>query len=326
MQKLNLTIFFGLILTLVVGGSAFGQIGKTKSKKNQQPELPPNGWLNIATAPEVYPLFINGAERGMTHTSNTNPIDRDIPLDPGTYDVEIRFPNKSYTKTVTIERGKRNCMCLTYSTRKTTRPCPYNVTVDAPTAVTDGDNIIFTADPHLVEGPPVNLNYKWTLSPETVQIREGKGTPSITVDSTGLGGQRLIAVLEVDSGYDDAACRQRIPVTVDVKPLEKKPPPTMEFDRFDFTNNDAMKARLDNFTIALQNQPDMQAYIIVYGRRGGTAKEADRLGIRAMEYLVRNKKFDPRRIIVVNGGFRQRAGFELYLVPPGADPPTPRPQ
>jgi hypothetical protein len=319
MQKFILMILCGAAFLSLFTANGFAQRETIKVSKKEYKRLQNVGYLSVTTNPEAYPVFINGKDYGLAGNPNPNQIE----LPVGTYDVEIRFPEKPIVKRVTIDPQKRVCMCYSMVKKRTTRPCPYDVTVDAPTAVIDGDIITFSADPH-VSGPPINLIYRWSVSPETVQIRDGQGTPTISIDSTNLGSQRIVATLDVDTGDADINCRQRIPITVDVKPITKKE--KQLYDNFDFKNNDALKQRLDNLTIALQAQPDMQAYLIVYARRGGTAKEADRLGIRALDYLTRVKKVDARRVTVVNGGFRQSAGFEIYLLPPGVDPPMPRPQ
>lgn len=319
MRKFNLTILFSVAFMLILGATAFAQ---NKVSKKEAKRLEGVGYLSVTTKPDAYPIFINGKDYGLS--SSPEPSANPIELPIGSYDVEIRFPKETKLRKITIDSQKRVCVCYSMTKKQTTRPCPYTVAVDAPTAVLDGDLISFTADPTYT-GPPVNLNYKWTISPDTVQIREGQGTPTISVDSTSLGSQRIVATLEVDTGYDDNSCRQRINATVDINPQKERDKTTF-FDGFDFTNNDKLKARLDNFSIALQAQPDMQGYLIVYARRGTKPQEADRLGIRALNYLTREKGFDARKIVVVNGGFRQRAGFEIYLVPPGADPPMPRPQ
>lgn len=320
MRKLTYKLLFALVLlalTTAASESAFAQ----KKNKNQQ-ILPTTGKLSLKTSPDAYPVLINGKEYGTTGVGTPNEID----LPPGTYNVEIGFPNKPYTREMKVEAGRRACMCLTYAKKVTSRPCPYDVRVDAPTAVVDGDIIAFSANPSYT-GPPATLIYKWTVSPDTAVITSGQGTPSITVDSTGMSGKTVAAMLEVDTGYDDNSCRQRIPVETSVGALPPPPKEPFMVDWFDANKGfDDVKARLDNFAIALQGQPDVQGYVIVYGKAGTKASVADRLGIRALDYLTRNLKLDSRRIVVVNGGFKKQQGFELYLVPPGADPPMPNPQ
>lgn len=316
----NFSLLF-LIALLFVGANVSAQDGSNNKKRRKgEPVIPANGQLLIKTTPEAYPIFINGQDYGLTGS----PDQRAIALDPGAYDVEIRFPNKTFRKTMTVDRGKNLCMCLNYTKRAVTRPCPYEVTLAALPSVTDGDNIVFTSTPTFQNDAPVNLNYRWSVTPATAVIKEGQGTSAITIDSTGLGGQTVTASLEVDTGYDDNVCRQRLPFSTAVNPLPVVAKTPIDFDRFDFVNNDALKARLDNFASALQQQPENQGYIIVYGKTGGRPAATDRLGVYALDYLTRNRKVDARRVVVVNGGFRSKAAFELYLVPPGADPPTPR--
>ncbi len=319
MRKISFIMLAALLL--FGSGSAFAQ---KRSKKNQVPEPQPFGYISVKTTPESYPIFINGQDYGLTGSPESRQIEFNLTNPAETYDVEIRFPNKTYRKTMNVERGKNVCICLNYNKKVITRPCPYEVSLAAAPTVNDGDNIVFTADPKYKDNAPVNLNYRWTVFPEAAQIREGQGTSAITVDSTGLGGQTVTATLEVDTGYDDAACRQKIPFATDVKPLEVVKPTPAEFDVFDFVNNDALKARLDNFALQLQQQPDFKGHIIVYGKLGSKPAATDRLGIYALDYLTRNRKIDARRVMIVNGGTRANAAFELYLLPPGADPPMPK--
>lgn len=319
MRKITFLIFAALLL---IGGADVS--AQKRNKKSKTPEPAPFGYISVKTTPEAYPIFINGQDYGMTGSPESRQIEFPLAAASETYDVEIRFPNKTYRQTMTVERGRNKCLCLVYNKRVISRPCPYEVSLSAEPVATDGDNVVFTATPNFKDDAAVNLNYRWTVSPEAARIKEGQGTPSIVVDSTGLGGQTVTATLEVDTGYDDAACRQKLPFSTDIKPLEVVKPTPVDFDVFDFVNNDALKARLDNFALQLQQQPDYKGHIIVYGKTGARPAATDRLGMYALDYLTRNRGIDARRVTVVNGGTRATAAFELYLVPPGADTPLPR--
>jgi hypothetical protein len=110
------------------------------------------------------------------------------------------------------------------------------------------------------------------------------------------------------------------------------------FDKFGDVCCDDEKARLDNFAIQLQNNPESQGYIIFYGgrrhnypychsarqslpRRG----EAEARVARLKPYLVNSRGLDPKRIVVINGGYRESWMAELWIVPKGADAPTTTP-
>src|SRR5205807_5572017 len=131
----------------------------------------------------------------------------------------------------------------------------------------------------------------------------GAGTPTITVDSTGIN-QRVSAVLVVDDGSGDALCRQTAQASTNI--VHKTPPPVecRKFDEFPSIAFDDTKARLDNLAVELQNSPDLTAYVIIYAGRASRKGQADMLGRRAMDYLTASRGVDPRRIIVINGGYR----------------------
>ena len=107
----------------------------------------------------------------------------------------------------------------------------------------------------------------------------------------------------------------------------KTPPPVecRKFDEFPSIAFDDTKARLDNLAVELQNSPDLTAYVIIYAGRASRAGQADALGRRAMDYLTTSRGVDPRRIIVINGGYRDSDFIEIWLCPQGATPPQPSP-
>lgn len=114
--------------------------------------------------------------------------------------------------------------------------------------------------------------------------------------------------------------------------------PTQIFDSFGDICCDDEKARLDNFAVALKQDSELQGYIMFYGgrsqnypychssrqrlqRRGESQTRAARL----KPYLVNAHALDPKRVVVINGGYRESWSAELWLVPKGAIPPTPSP-
>ena len=106
--------------------------------------------------------------------------------------------------------------------------------------------------------------------------------------------------------------------------------PDRKFDEFGDINCEDEWARLDNFAVHLQNEPAAKGYIIFYGgrifrgrvpRRGEAAFRAARM----KPYLVNTRGIPGERVIVVDGGFREAWEAELWIVPPGATPPSPSP-
>src|ERR1700682_4149877 len=115
--------------------------------------------------------------------------------------------------------------------------CP-NVTVSCPDAASENAPATFTAT---ISGgsPGITPAYNWTIS--AGRIISGQGTPSITVDTTGMAGQTIRASLDV-GGYGmrcPASCATSIPIM-------NKP---RKFDEYyDIARNDE-KARLGQYGI-----------------------------------------------------------------------------
>jgi len=283
---------------------------------------PTYGRIKISTNPGGNPILVDGKPAGETTVSA-----RLLDLPPGLHTVEIVFPNgERWTHDFNVAAGRIYCIGLAYAPRAiplpAKLPCPYPVNVSAPSAVNDGDVITFAADVNYAGTSA--LNYTWTVSPASARIISGAGTPTITVDTAGLGQQKVSAILVVDDGSGESTCRQTAQANTNVIP----PPPIVKnkcYDCFPFTAFDDTKARLDNLAIELQNNPTSHGYIIVYSGTGSRAGQADRLITRAEDYLVNQRGIDSGRLSVVNGGYRDTDYFELWVVPQGAEPPTPTP-
>ncbi|HVF55681.1 MAG TPA: hypothetical protein VM934_06000 [Pyrinomonadaceae bacterium] len=314
---------FALLLLVAAFACAPLSVGveaKQKNKKNQ----PTTGRIEVSTNPGGYPIIIDGNPAG-----ETTDYVRAIELEPGAHTVEILFPNNNrWAQTFQILPGRKNCIALNYAPRTISvpaiaiSPCPYPVNVSAPSTANDGDILTFSAD--VAYTGQSALNYTWTVSPPTARIVSGAGTPTITVDSTGLGNRRVTAILVVDDGSGDRNCRQTSQAQTNIlAPVIATP--AKRFDEFPSVAFDDDKARLDNLAIELQNTPNSTGYIISYAGRGSRAGTADRMGQRALNYLSNTRGISSSRIVIVNGGYRENNAYEFWLVPQGADAPRPTP-
>jgi hypothetical protein len=224
----------------------------------------------------------------------------------------------TYTATVEVDDG---CGCVAFSSTTVTvaecsdciPPCP-TISISCPTdLVTQGSPA--TVSVNVSGGGNFSVTYNWTVSAGT--ISGGQGTPSITIDTTGLAGQSVTATVEL--GGLPPECDRTESCSFQVQGEAPVPLPR-KFDEYaDLKFNDE-KARLDNFAIQLQQEPGTQGYYVIFGSCDG---EADQRSARAVDYLVNNRGIDRSRITVVNGGCRETLTVELWLRPTGAAEPTP---
>jgi hypothetical protein len=279
------------------------------------------GTIKIQTNPGGLLLTIDGKPRGETTTQY-----RAIDLEPGIHSVAVTLPNgKMWSREVEVPAGRVKCVVVNYRPLPPLpkSPCPYPVSISAPDKVMEGEIITFAAD--VEYGGTASLNYNWKISPSTVRILTGAGSPTITVDSTGLGGQRLVATLTADDGSSDPACAQSAQAVSVVAPHVKISIVSSEFDECNNCTFDDQKARLDNLAVDLQNDPSKRAYIIAYGGRMSPLGQVEVLMSRSRDYLVTQRQIDASRLTVVNGGFREEDSVELWIVPSGAEPPRATP-
>lgn len=227
--------------------------------------------------------------------------------------------NGTYTATVEVNDGNQHT--ATGSTTVTIAECPDckvppppcpTVSVSCPSEVDAGQPITFTASV-TGEGAPTPT-YNWSVSAGT--ISSGQGTSTITVDTTGVAGGTSVTAT-VNLGGLDPSCNASSSCSTGVKP-----PPAMprKFDEYGNIRFNDEKARLDNFAVALQNEPGSSATILVYGSCEG---EAQQRGDRAKDYLVNTRGIEAGRITVVDGGCRSDLLVQLWIVPQGATAPAP---
>lgn len=316
--RYNFLFVIGLVLTLGLT-TAFAHDGD--KKKNDKPPKG-MGFMSVKTADESYPVIVDGQQVGMSGVG----VGQDFVLTPGRHVIEITGPNGTVfkDKNFDVPLGGRNCICIKFVTTTITTPCPYRFHLEGPEKITEGDLVTFAA---INSGTaPIPLRYAWKVS--NGRVTSGLGTSSITVDSAGVGNGTINAELDVNDDVYDNKCRQVISVPTEVAKIEvQKPPEPFRCDEFEASNHDQDKARFDNCVIQLQNTPDAQMYVIIYpgtDRASVARNPYDRTSKFMLDYMVKTRGVDPRRIQIVKGGNHERTMYEIWIVPPGARPPVPQ--
>ena len=191
--------------------------------------------------------------------------------------------------------------------------CP-TVGTSCPDSVKVGESATFTAN---VSGgdKDVTPTYNWTVSAGT--ISSGQGTSVITVDTAEAGGMTITATVDV-GGYD-RSCSTASSCTINVL---KKSSKIAEYGKVSPAEE---KAFLDKYAAALEADSYAQGYVIAYGTPKSAKMEAFKAADNATQYLIKQRKIEAGRLLPVDGGFREQAAVELWLIPSGADVPQPTP-
>jgi hypothetical protein len=106
--------------------------------------------------------------------------------------------------------------------------------------------------------------------------------------------------------------------------------PIRTFDEFGDIKCEDEYARLDNFAIQLQNEPQARGVIIFYGGKTFRGKlprrgEAEARAARLKPYLVQRRGIPTQQVTVINGGYADEWHADLWLLPPGESMPNPFP-
>ncbi|HKP73768.1 MAG TPA: hypothetical protein VJT82_12570, partial [Pyrinomonadaceae bacterium] len=204
-------------------------------------------------------------------------------------------------------------------------PTSSSVQLSANATDPDGDTLLYTWSTTAGRITGDGANVTWDLS----GVQPGTYTASVEVDD----GCGCIAYSSTTVTVESCGCS---PAPTPMPTVEATPYPTPEatpipaptpnlFDTYGKIARNDEKARLDNYAVALQNDPGAQGYIIGYGGRRGRAGEAQARADFAKNYLVNSRGIDPGRLVTVDGGYREEAATELWIVPSGATPPTASP-
>jgi hypothetical protein len=184
--------------------------------------------------------------------------------------------------------------------------CPV-ISMSCPTEVREGDLLTFTGN---LSGSFSTFKYKWSVS--NGKITSGTETLSINVDTNGLANQTITAALQIDGLAEQCAsswsCTTSIRAASGSSGCNK-------FDEYGNIRFDDQQARLDNFVITLQTDPAATGYIIVHAIKNDRQNRSNQIN----NYLKR-RRFDTRRIKIINGPTRSSLTVELWICPPGAQP------
>jgi hypothetical protein len=196
--------------------------------------------------------------------------------------------------------------------------CP-TVWISSPTtAIEARESLVFKARLTGL-GATAQPEFHWEISVGT--IVSGQGTPQLTLDAVGLGGQLVTA--KVSIGGLATACSVEAAHSYPI-PL---PPPICQctFDQYGRINFEDEQARLDNFVIQIFNFPRSQGYIIAYAGKDSKKGEAAKRLLRAKAYLVSIRQMTAGRIVTIDGGYKETFQVDLIVVPPGAIAPIAMP-
>lgn len=280
------------------------------------------GTIKIRTNPDGLPLAIDGKSEGATTSSY-----QEYSFGPGLHTVVIGLPSgERWSRDINVEGGRRTCVDLNYRAPVATAvsPCPYPVNISVTPIVTEGDVITFTASASYSGTAP--LNYRWTVNPGDANVVGGSDGSIFKVDSTNFGGRRITALLAVDDGSGEGACKQATQASIIVPRRERHREETAtEFDVCCSCSYDDQKARLDPLGVRLHDDPSVTTFMIAYSGRTSRTGQATRLLKRANDYLVANRGVDQSRVGTMDGGYREEDCVELWIVPQGAPAPQATP-
>lgn len=202
-------------------------------------------------------------------------------------------------------------LILALSSFAQTPPCP-TVRVTSPDTVKVGESATYSVN---VTGGDRNVTptYNWTVSDG--MISSGQGTSVIVVDTKGASGGSITATVDL-MGFDRSCSTASSSTTSIAAAVEAR-----MYDSMMSTN---AQPRFDNLAIELQNSPTDKVYIVAYGGRRSYKGEAEASLKRAKDYLVK-KGIAAGRIVTIDGGYRDDAWRETWIVPEGAAPPQASP-
>ena len=191
-------------------------------------------------------------------------------------------------------------------------PCP-SLEIYGPSGIVkDGDTITYTASLSM-EPENFRVRYEWTV--ENGEIIRGQGTTSITIQPR---SENVIATVEVYGLPENCG----ILTATETALCTLTDPEPEKIEEFVYSDSPTDREFLYTFAQILKEEPNATGYILIGSETGLTKKNFDKRVKTVRDFLVKNNAVEPDRIIVVNVGETKNL-IQLWLVPPGAIPPTP---
>lgn len=93
-------------------------------------------------------------------------------------------------------------------------------------------------------------------------------------------------------------------------------------DAFGDIQTSDLLARLDNLSNELQKSSQSRAFIVSYAQANKFPGWPLHRALWCKAYLTGTRGLDASRVFTLNGGFRDDVRYELWALPPGAEPPV----
>lgn len=184
--------------------------------------------------------------------------------------------------------------------------CPSDVTAEGGTF-----DVTATRSPSWVAREKAAAKFAWTLSAGT--IVEGQGSDSIKV-KVAAGTAPTTVTVTINGIYAES-----ITESCSIEP--KAPKPESKFvGEFTLQNSDQAEAGFDAYFAELEKDPTATGHILI---AAANKQMANRMR-NFTERRISAKKFDPDRIVIKELPFTRPGSLKLYVVPSGADAPTPQ--
>lgn len=193
--------------------------------------------------------------------------------------------------------------------------CP-TVSVTAPSySIQPGETATFTATVSGIETS--KIEYLWSI--DKGNIVEGQGTSAVTVSTEGLADSTLTATVEI-KGFPQGCPNSDSDTTIPYCARSYR-----EVDAVDVLSGELTEERLKAWIAEIENDPSAQAYVIVYNNQKFPPKKFQEKIAYIKKYLFDNIK-DTTRLVIHEenkGEDKMNNKFRIFIVPQGAEAPTP---